>query len=50
MGSENFSDDKELADYLGMLLGYWLRRHKMLPKQYRNAKKLREAIVLQVCY
>jgi len=49
MGRENFSDDEELADYLGMVLGYWLRRDKMLPEQYRSAEKLREAIVAQVC-
>ena len=49
MGRENFSNDEEFADYLGMLLGYWLRRDKMLPEQYRSPEKLREAIVSQVC-
>jgi hypothetical protein len=32
-----------------MLLGYWLRWDKKLPEQYRSAKKLREAIAVQVC-
>ncbi len=52
MGLENFSDDEELAYYLGMRLRYWLREDKELPKQFRSAKKLHEAIeaiVVQVC-
>jgi hypothetical protein len=35
MGRENFHDDEALADYLGMLLRYWLKRDKMLPVQYK---------------
>jgi hypothetical protein len=46
---DKLSDDEEPADYVGMLLGYWLRRDKKLPEQYRIAKKLREAIAVQVC-
>jgi hypothetical protein len=43
--SENLSDDEEPADYVGMLLGYWLRRDKKLPEQYRSAKKLCEVLL-----
>ena len=49
MLSQKLIDDEEPADYVRMLLRYWLKRDKKLPEQYRSAEKLREAIVAQVC-
>ncbi len=48
--SEKFSYNEEPADYVGMVLGSWLRKDKQLHEQYRITKKLCEAIAVQVCW
>ena len=42
------SIDDDLADYVGLRLRYWLRKDRLLPEKFRSAKKLREAIAMQV--
>ena len=39
----------DFIDTLHRMLRNWLRGDKWLPKQFRSAKKLHEAIVVQVC-